>query len=1097
MGTKHYPLLSARAILLAMLALMSWCQPALAQDERYPISDVYVESNFASIPALGEKCTQPTMKLLYGYDETLTFDNGHWEKQDGTEWDMLNTSDVFEAGNTYRYTVSLKVVAAETAYNYLVSPAGGLSVSVNYVEWTPSNYSYSEGETSVTIHSPEFVWAEPANVDYFDPTAAAGAQTKKASAILLNSSNTLLSSGWYYVDGETTISDRITVKGTVNLILADGCEFNAGAGIRVAEGNTINIYAQSAGEGCGKFKANVAYDAAIGGNAGTDRPDNGDPGENAGTINIYGGQIKVDDNSGIIGGGMGGNGADKGGDGGDGGTISIYGGMVSASIIGGGPGGYDSGWWAGNAGGGIVNLSWSSVTDTIGSRTYNASVKLLKDFLDKIDGTLIEEGEVTDNSTVAGISLVPTEAVYAYKKKKPTCTEGGYAQNCWFKVATQKYYSDEGCTEEMNINPEIPALDHLIKHIAAVPATFSTGGTSEYWHCERCGKDFYDEDGWNEIDDFGPLNYEGGQGNSTDGYYILMPTSGTKTLALDGSIKTFKVYDDGGKDGNYSNYSDGYLQMSAPEGYYLQLTGSIKTWDGSAYLTVSDGKDNELLGQTYGDINNIGTFNSKTMKLYFHSDFSTNDAGLDLTVTLVEAPSHTITIANADGGQVTGPASAKWFAEVKLTATPEGDNLLSGITVKIDGTDDEVEVTGGTWYNPTATFTMPNANVTITPVFSTDKSNLPINMPKKGTLTIQIPSDAPSVKIYDDGGKDDDYSEYCDGVLTLIAPANKMIQLEGTVATEKITDDGDIYDYLTVYTGTTAEGDMLLDRACSEDDVEKYDPVHDMTYYEAVPVDIGTLTGTSMTLYFHSDGSSNDAGLDLTATLLDIVDGKVTVPELTYKRNFVDPEDMDAPDATIDGVDVAVYTVCMPDDPATSGSMKYYTLSSATATSLQFTEVTEPKANKPYLVTVSEGMSWSFVEDTPVTLQKECDGPTAGGFKFVGTHLGLSNAEAAAKGAYILQDGNDWGQVQAATAEHPEYGDAYVPAFRAFIVPVGGGAPLRIGTDFEESDATAIQSLQLIDKDGTENWYDLNGRRIERPTQNGIYIYNGKKVAVQ
>ena len=1086
MGTKHYPLLSARAILLAMLALMTWCQPALAQDGRNAIEEVYATSNFASIPVLGERCTQPTFMVEYGYPAYFS-DKGTWQMLIGTDWEDLNTSEVFEAGNTYRYTVQIKIDDSDATSYYLANPSN-LEVTVDGNWWTPSNYS----ETSVTVCSPEIKWAEPTNVNYFDPTAAAGEQTKTASAILLNSDNTLLGSGWYYVEGETKISDRITVKGTVNLILADGCEFNAGAGIRVAEGNTINIYAQSAGEGCGKFKANVAYDAAIGGNAGTDRPDNGDPGENAGTINIYGGQIKVDDNSGIIGGGMGGDGADKGGDGGDGGTISIYGGMVSASIIGGGPGGYDSGWWEGNAGGGIVNLSWSSVTDTIGSRRYNASVKLLKDFLDKIDGTLIEEGEVTDNSTVAGISLVPTEAVYAYKKKNPTCTEGGYAQNCWFKVATQKYYSDEGCTEEMNINPEIPALDHLIKHIAAVPATFSTGGTSEYWHCERCGKDFYDEDGWNEIDDFGPLNYEGGQGNSTDGYYILMPTSGTKTLALDGSIKTFKVYDDGGKDGNYSNNSDGHLQMSAPEGYYLQLTGSIKTWDGSAYLTVSDGKDNELLGQTYGDINNIGTFNSKTMKLYFYSDFSTNDAGLDLTVTLVEAPSHTITIANADGGQVTGPASAKWFAEVKLTATPEGDNLLSGITVKIDGTDDEVEVTGGIWYNPTTTFSMPNANVTITPVFSADKSNLSINMPKKGTLTIQIPSDAPSVKIYDDGGKDDDYSEDCDGVLTLIAPANKMIQLEGTVATETISDDGDIWDYLTVYTGTTAEGDMLLDRACSEDDVEI-----DEDTYEAVPVSIGTLTGTSMTLYFHSDGGINDAGLDLTATLLDIVDGKVTVPELTYKRNFVDPEDMDAPDATIDGVDVAVYTVCMPEDPATSESMKYYTLSSATATSLQFTEVTEPKANKPYLVTVSEGMSWSFLEDTPITLQKECDGPTAGGFKFVGTHLGLSNAEAVAKGAYILQDGNDWGQVQAATAEHPEYGDAYVPAFRAFIVPVGGGAPLRIGTDFEEGGATDIQSLQLIDKDGTENWYDLNGRRIERPTQNGIYIYNGKKVAVQ
>ena len=1089
MGTKHYPLLSARAILLAMLALMTWCQPALAQDGRNAIEEVYATSNIASIFAIGERCTQPTFMVTSGSPAHFS-DEGTWQMLIGTDWEDLNTSVVFEAGNTYRYTVQIKIDDSDATSYYLANPSN-LEVTVDGNWWTPSNYS----ETSVTVYSPEFVWAEPANVNYFDPTAAAGEQTKTASAILLNSGNTLLGSGWYYVDGNISISDRITVMGTVNLILADGCEFEADAGIRVAEGNTINIYAQSAGDGCGKLTASGSNDAAIGGNAGENKTDYGDPGENAGIINIYGGQVSAM-TYGIIGGGCGGDGYKNGGDGGNGGIISIYGGQVDALVIGGGYGGFGDNQ-DGNDGDGTINLSWSSNADSIRVSNYYGTATLLKDFLDISNGKLIEKGKVADNSTIEDIGLVPLEAVYAYKKKNPTCTEGGYAQDCWFKVATQKYYSDEGCTEALIKNPVLPELGHLIKHIATVPATFSTGGTSEYWHCERCGKDFYDEDGCNEIDDFGPLNYEGGQGNSTDGYYILMPTSGTKTLALDGSIKTFKVYDDGSKDGNYSDYSDGWLEMTAPEGYYLQLTGSIKTELGCDMLTVYDGTGKKLLEEISSEVSNIGTFNSKTMKLYFYSDFSTNDAGLDLTLTLVEAPSHTITIANADGGQVTGPASAKWFAEVKLTATPEGDNLLSGITVKIDGTDDKVEVTGGTWYNPTATFTMPNANVTITPVFSADKSNLSINMPKKGTLTIQIPSDALSVKIYDDGGKNDEYSEDCDGVLTLIAPANKMIQLEGTVATEKITDDGDIYDYLTVYTGTTAEGDMLLDRACSEDDVEKYDPVPDMTYYEAVPVDIGTLTGTSMTLYFHSDGSSNDAGLDLTATLLDIVDGKVTVPELSYKREFDGPEDMWYPDATIDGVDVAVYTVCMPDDPATSGSMKYYTLSSATATSLQFTEVTEPKANKPYLVTVSEGMSWSFVEDTPVTLQKECDGPTAGGFKFVGTHLGLSNAEAAAKGAYILQDGNDWGQVQAATAEHPEYGDAYVPAFRAFIVPVGGGAPLRIGTDFEEGGATDIQSLQLIDKDGTENWYDLNGRRIERPTQNGIYIYNGKKVAVQ
>ena len=867
MGTKHYPLLSARAILLAMLALMTWCQPALAQDGRNAIEEVSVTSNFASIPVLGERCTQPTMELD-SYNWALAFNNGHWEKQDGTEWVEQFASNVFEAGNTYRYTVQLKVVDAEAATYYLISPASGLSVKVNYVEWTPSNYSYSEGETSVTIHSPEFVWAEPANVNYFDPTAAAGAQTKKASAILLNSSNTLLGSGWYYVDGNISISDRITVMGTVNLILADGCEFEADAGIRVAEGNTINIYAQSAGVDCGKVEAiGNSNDAAIGGNGGENKTDYGDPGENAGIINIYGGGINAY-GYGIIGGGCGGDGY-NGGDGGNGGIISIYGGQVYALVIGGGNGGFGNNQY-GNDGDGTINLSWSSNSDYILAYEYHGTVTLLKTFMDS-HSQILDAGEVSDHTAINDNSLVPT--LYAYKQKEPTCTEVGYTQDCWYDVATSAFYSDADCTVPVDGNPEIPALGHRTEHVDAVPATFSTGGTFEHWHCERCGKNFEEEWCTNEIED---VHYEGGKGNSHDGYYILMPKSHTKILALDGTINTFKVYDDGGKEGDYSNQ--------------------------------------------------------------------------------------------------------------------------------------------------------------------------------------------------------------CWGELVLTAPANKVIQLTGTVTTE-ICDPGSYWDYFTVYTSATAGGDMLLDRTYNETNED--------------PVDIGTLIGTSMTLNFVSDGSQNFAGLDLTVTLLDIVDGKVTVPELSYMREFDGPENMWYPDATIDGVDVAVYTVCLPEDPATSESMKYYTLSGATETSLQFTEVTTPEANKPYLVTVSEGMSWDFVEDTPVTLQKECDGPTAGGFKFVGTHLGLSNAEAAAKGAYILQDGNDWGQVQAATAEHPEYGDAYVPAFRAFIVPVGGGAPLRIGTDFEEGGATDIQSLQLIDKDGTENWYDLNGRRIERPTQNGIYIYNGKKVAVQ
>ena len=61
-------------------------------------------------------------------------------------------------------------------------------------------------------------------------------------------------------------------------------------------------------------------------------------------------------------------------------------------------------------------------------------------------------------------------------------------------------------------------------------------------------------------------------------WYVNMPATGTNTLTLtDASITTFKVYDDGGKNGNYSNNCDGTLVLTAPEGYIIQLSGNIYT----------------------------------------------------------------------------------------------------------------------------------------------------------------------------------------------------------------------------------------------------------------------------------------------------------------------------------------------------------------------------------------------------------------------------------------------------------------------------------------------------------------------------------------
>ena len=62
---------------------------------------------------------------------------------------------------------------------------------------------------------------------------------------------------WYVVTADTpiTISTRVTVSGNVHLILADGCKLTASQGINVSVGNSLTIYAQSAGENMGALTA--------------------------------------------------------------------------------------------------------------------------------------------------------------------------------------------------------------------------------------------------------------------------------------------------------------------------------------------------------------------------------------------------------------------------------------------------------------------------------------------------------------------------------------------------------------------------------------------------------------------------------------------------------------------------------------------------------------------------------------------------------------------------------------------------------------------------------------------------------------------------
>ncbi|MBQ9433888.1 MAG: hypothetical protein IJU26_06700, partial [Synergistaceae bacterium] len=112
--------------------------------------------------------------------------------------------------------------------------------------------------------------ADADQIPYIEASYAEGTgvtyTSKTAEATALTSSSTSLNDGWYYVTGNVTVSSRISVSGTVNLILCDGATLTANAGINVASGQTLNIYAQEGGTGVLTSTGSGSdYQAGIGG----------------------------------------------------------------------------------------------------------------------------------------------------------------------------------------------------------------------------------------------------------------------------------------------------------------------------------------------------------------------------------------------------------------------------------------------------------------------------------------------------------------------------------------------------------------------------------------------------------------------------------------------------------------------------------------------------------------------------------------------------------------------------------------------------------------------------------------------------------------
>ncbi len=272
------------------------------------------------------------------------------------------------------------------------------------------------------------------DVAYLD--ADGKTQTLSGGGYETISSQNTFTNGWYVLDNSVTIDSRVTVSGTVHLVLKDGCTLTLPKGIHLKEDNSLTIYGQT--NGTGKLTAGPSDDylAGIG----------GDNHERAGTLVVNGGNVEATAGfsaAGIGGGAQGywkgdyghggivlinggtvyakGNqyGAGIGGGGnhryvntaipGEGGSVTINGGNVTA--IGGDDGGYGigPGRSSGNEGkAGTLSISWRNKSDRIYMSSVNATITLNSDFVYEDTKEAVSADNLGDRAIIPPASPEPT-----------------------------------------------------------------------------------------------------------------------------------------------------------------------------------------------------------------------------------------------------------------------------------------------------------------------------------------------------------------------------------------------------------------------------------------------------------------------------------------------------------------------------------------------------------------------------------------------------------------------------------------------------------------------------------------------------------------
>ena len=342
----------------------------------------------------------------------------------------------------------------------------------------------------------------------------------------------------------------------------------------------------------------------------------------------------------------------------------------------------------------------------------------------------------------------------------------------------------------------------------------------------------------------------------SSGASLCIPSNGTLSVDLPEGMTSLKVYDDGGPSRDYSNWCNGKLVLNAPEGCRLSLSGGVLAGDDTDedYLNVYDSDDETILLEKVKTVDNqfqndISTQSSSNrMTLLFVSDFYETTMGLNLKVNVISPyDPHDIKVNACEGGRIkVTPGSAKKLETVTLTPEPENGYVLSDLSVT--GESGRVsDLTDVLWYTDRkkAVFTMPDSEVTVTPVFCPVEDRF-IAIPEKNSKTVVVPKSASSFKVYDNGGKNSNYSNDSNGTLCLMAPTGYRFRVSGKYAA------GDSGDWLKIYDGSSDSAESLISINSSKDDI-------------AVEG-----SAQSMTFSFTSDATGNGSGIGLDVIMVPV-----------------------------------------------------------------------------------------------------------------------------------------------------------------------------------------------------------------------------------